>query len=160
MIVILLCRKISNNNKDMTEFEQSVERFLVLNSTFLPKEKTPLIKKKLLSSESAFNRVRFMTLKDPDTLLWISLCVGGYGIDRFLINKKMTGALKLFFYIIALVCGVVGLLALLAAPFENDGWFLISVFLAFEIVRIIDLCRIRNMTREYNYSLIMNVVSI
>lgn len=142
----------------MTEFEQSVERFLVLNSTFLPKEKIPLIKKKLLSSESAFNRVRFMTLKDPNTLLWISLVVGGYGIDRFLINKKMTGALKLFFCIIAYVCGVVGMILLLSL--ENDGWFLFSVFLAFEIVWIIDLCRIRNMTREYNYSLIMNVVSI
>lgn len=144
----------------MTEFEQSVERFLVLNSTFLPEEKIPLIKKKLLSSESAFNRVRFMTLKDPNTLLWISLIVGQLGIDRFLINKKTTGALKLFFGITAFVCGFVGGFALMAAPFENDGWFLFSVLLAFEIVWIIDLCRIRNMTREYNYSLIMNVVSI
>ena len=87
----------------MTEFEQSVERYLFLNSTFFPQEKVSQIKDKLLSNESVFNRARLMTLKDPNTLLLISVFVGQLGVDRFLINKKATGALKLIFWIIALV---------------------------------------------------------
>ena len=72
----------------MTEFEQSVERYLFLNSTFFPQEKVSQIKDKLLSNESVFNRARLMTLKDPNTLLLISVFVGQLGVDRFLINKK------------------------------------------------------------------------
>ena len=143
----------------MTEIEQSVERYLLLNSTFLPKDKVSLIKEKLLSNESIFNRVRLMTLKDPNTLLLISVCGGQLGVDRFLINKKATGALKLVFFLIAYVCLSVSFFVIIGDYTKFIGWFLLSVYYVFIIVWIIDLCKIRNMTREYNYSLIMNILS-
>lgn len=144
----------------MTEFEQSVERFLFLNSTFLPKQKIPLIKEKLLGSESAFNRVRLMTLKDPNTLLLISVFVGQLGVDRFIINKKATGALKLLLGLVAYVCMFASFFVILYDTTKFIGWFLLSVYFVFLIVWIVDLCKIRNMTREYNYSLIMNILSL
>ena len=144
----------------MTEFEQSVERFLFLNSTFLPKQKIPLIKEKLLGSESAFNRVRLMTLKEPNTLLLISVFVGQLGVDRFIINKKATGALKLLFWLVAYVCMFASFFVILYDTTKFIGWFLLSVYFVFLIVWIVDLCKIRNMTREYNYSLIMNILSL
>ena len=144
----------------MTEFEQSVERYLFLNSTFFPQEKVSQIKDKLLSNESVFNRARLMTLKDPNTLLLISLFVGQLGVDRFLINKKATGALKLIFWLIACVCMFVSFFVILNDATKFIGWFLLSLYLVFLIVWVIDLCKIRNMTKEYNYSLIMNILSI
>ena len=144
----------------MTEFEQSVERYLLLNSTFFPQEKVSQIKDKLLSNESAFNRARLMTLKDPNTLLLISVFVGQLGVDRFLINKKATGALKLIFWLIAYVCMFASFFVILSDATKFIGWFLLSLYLVFLIVWVIDLCKIRNMTKEYNYSLIMNILSI
>jgi len=144
----------------MTEFEQSVERYLLLNSTFFPQEKVSQIKDKLLSNESAFNRARLMTLKDPNTLLLISVFVGQLGVDRFLINKKATGALKLIFWLIAYVCMFASFFVILSDATKFIGWFLLSLYMVFLIVWIIDLCKIRNMTKEYNYSLIMNILSI
>lgn len=144
----------------MTEFEQSVERYLLLNSTYFPQEKVSQIKDKLLSNESAFNRARLMTLKDPNTLLLISVFVGQLGVDRFLINKKATGALKLIFWLIAYVCMFISFFVILNDATKFIGWFLLSLYLVFLIVWVIDLCKIRNMTKEYNYSLIMNILSI
>ena len=144
----------------MTEFEQSVERYLLLNSTFFPQEKVSQIKDKLLSNESVFNRARLMTLKDPNTLLLISVFVGQLGVDRFLINKKATGALKLIFWLIAYVCMFASFFVILNDATKFIGWFLLSLYLVFLIVWVIDLCKIRNMTKEYNYSLIMNILSI
>ena len=144
----------------MTDFEQSVERYLLLNSTFFPQEKVSQIKDKLLSNESVFNRARLMTLKDPNTLLLISVFVGQLGVDRFLINKKATGALKLIFWLIAYVCMFVSFFVILNDATKFIGWFLLSLYLVFLIVWVIDLCKIRNMTKEYNYSLIMNILSI
>ena len=144
----------------MTEFEQSVERYLFLNSTFFPQEKVSQIKDKLLSNESVFNRARLMTLKDPNTLLLISVFVGQLGVDRFLINKKATGALKLIFWLIAYVCMFISFFVILNDATKFIGWFLLSLYLVFLIVWVIDLCKIRNMTKEYNYSLIMNILSI
>ena len=144
----------------MTEFEQSVERYLLLNSTFFPQEKVSQIKDKLLSNESAFNRARLMTLKDPNTLLLISVFVGQLGVDRFLINKKATGVLKLIFWLIAYVCMFISFFVILNDATKFIGWFLLSLYLVFLIVWVIDLCKIRNMTKEYNYSLIMNILSI
>ena len=144
----------------MTEFEQSVERYLFLNSTFFPQEKVSQIKDKLLSNESVFNRARLMTLKDPNTLLLISVFVGQLGVDRFLINKKATGAFKLIFWLIAYVCMFVSFFVILNDATKFIGWFLLSLYLVFLIVWVIDLCKIRNMTKEYNYSLIMNILSI
>ncbi len=144
----------------MTDFEQSVERYLFLNSTFFPQEKVSQIKDKLLSNESVFNRARLMTLKDPNTLLLISVFVGQLGVDRFLINKKATGALKLIFWLIAYVCMFVSFFVILNDATKFIGWFLLSLYLVFLIVWVIDLCKIRNMTKEYNYSLIMNILSI
>lgn len=144
----------------MTEFEQSVEQYLFLNSTFFPQEKVSQIKDKLLSNESVFNRARLMTLKDPNTLLLISVFVGQLGVDRFLINKKATGAIKLIFWLIAYVCMFVSFFVILNDATKFIGWFLLSLYLVFLIVWVIDLCKIRNMTKEYNYSLIMNILSI
>ena len=113
----------------MTEFEQSVERYLLLNSTFFPQEKVSQIKDKLLSNESAFNRARLMTLKDPNTLLLISVFVGQLGVDRFLINKKATGALKLIFWLIAYVCMFISFFVIL----NDDTYRMFFAFIIFGI---------------------------
>ena len=55
-----------------------------------------LFKEKLYKMEdSKFSMVSMIELKDPTTLLLISLFLGGWGVDRFMLKETGMGVLKL-----------------------------------------------------------------
>lgn len=72
------------------------------------------IKEKLLAiDESKFSLVSSVEMKDPTTLLLVSIFLGGLGIDRFMIGETGMGILKL------LTAGCCGILTII-------DWFTIS----------------------------------
>ncbi len=84
------------------------------NQKYFPAEKIMLIKERLLAlDEQRFQMVSMIELKDPTTLLLISIFIGGLGIDRFMIGDTGMGILKL------LTGGCCGVLTII-------DWFTIS----------------------------------
>ena len=87
------------------------------------------IKEKLLAmDENKFSLISTVELKDPTTLLLISIFLGGLGIDRFMIGDVGMGILKL------LTGGCCGILTIV-------DWFTIS-----------------NKTKELNFNNIMTIL--
>jgi TM2 domain-containing membrane protein YozV len=114
------------------ELTQKVQNFIVLNKKYLPLAAMEEIRAKLLSlDKKQFNRVEWLEFKDPTTMIIISIVIGEFGIDRFLLGDISMGALKL---ILTLCCGI-GLI-----------WWLIDIF------------NIQEMTRDYNYQQLSDVL--
>ena len=108
---------------------EDVEMYIFSNIKFFPGEKIPLLKSRLLQmSQSRFDFIRYIELKDPTTMFLVSFFLGGLGIDRFMLGDTGMGILKL------LTGGVCGILAL------------------------VDLFTISNKTKEYNYHRVMAMV--
>lgn len=81
-----------------------VDLYILSNSKYFPADKLPLIREKLLvADESALTRLSVLDLKDPMTILLVSIFVGSLGIDRFLVGDIGLGILKL---LTAGVCGI------------------------------------------------------
>jgi len=103
--------------------------YIMTNQKFFPAEKIMFLKEKLLSAdESKLNLVNAADLKDPTTILLISIFVGSLGVDRFMIGDTGMGVLKL------LTAGVCGILTIV-------DWFTIS-----------------NKTRELNFQKVMTII--
>jgi len=108
---------------------QKVDMYIMTNQKFFPAEKIMFLKEKLLSAdESKLNLVNAADLKDPTTILLISIFVGFLGVDRFMIGDTGMGVLKL------LTAGVCGILTIV-------DWFTIS-----------------NKTRELNFQKVMTII--
>ena len=94
--------------------QQKVDMYIMTNQKYFPAEKIMLIKERLLAlDEQRFQMVSMIELKDPTTLLLISIFIGGLGIDRFMIGDTGMGILKL------LTGGCCGVLTII-------DWFTIS----------------------------------
>lgn len=94
--------------------QQKVDMYIMTNQKYFPAEKIMLIKERLLAlDELRFQMVSMIELKDPTTLLLISIFIGGLGIDRFMIGDTGMGILKL------LTGGCCGVLTII-------DWFTIS----------------------------------
>ena len=94
--------------------QQKVDMYIMTNQKYFPAEKIMLIKDRLLAlDEQRFQMVSMIELKDPTTLLLISIFIGGLGIDRFMIGDTGMGILKL------LTGGCCGVLTII-------DWFTIS----------------------------------
>ncbi len=94
--------------------QQKVDMYIMTNQKYFPAEKVMLIKERLLAlDEQRFQMVSMIELKDPTTLLLISIFIGGLGIDRFMIGDTGMGILKL------LTGGCCGVLTII-------DWFTIS----------------------------------
>ena len=63
--------------------------------------------------ESKFSMISTIEMKDPTTILLVSIFLGGLGIDRFMLGDTGMGILKL------LTCGVCGILTII-------DWFTVS----------------------------------
>ena len=99
------------------------------NQKYFPAEKIMYIKEKLLAmDESKFSLISTVDLKDPTTLLLVSIFIGGLGIDRFMLGDVGMGILKL------LTGGCCGILTIV-------DWFTIS-----------------NKTRERNFNSLMTIL--
>ena len=74
------------------------------NAKNFPSEKIPLIKEQLSRlDDSKFTMLQALNLKDPTTLLIVSLFAGSLGIDRFMLGETGLGVAKL------LTCGGLGI---------------------------------------------------
>ena len=94
--------------------QNKVDMWLMANNKYFPPEKILYIKEKLLAmDDSRFTMLTAIELKDPTTVLLISIFLGGLGIDRFMIGDIGMGVLKL------LTGGCCGILTII-------DWFLIS----------------------------------
>ena len=106
--------------------QQKVDMYLMTNQKYFPAEKIMYLKDKLKNvDDDKFSMISTIELKDPTTLLLISLFVGGLGIDRFMLGDTGMGVLKL------LTGGCCGILS------------------------IIDWFSIQNKARELNFNKVM-----
>lgn len=106
--------------------KQKVDMFIMTNKKYFPAEKIMFLTEKLYAiDEAKFTMLSALEFKDPTTLLLVSLFLGCYGVDRFLLKDIGMGVLKL------LTCGGCGVLA------------------------IVDWFSIQGKTREMNFNNIM-----
>jgi TM2 domain-containing membrane protein YozV len=93
---------------------QKVDMYLMANGKFFEGANIPMIRENLLKQDdSKFVFLQTLNLKDPTTILIVSLLGGNLGIDRFLIGDTGLGIGKL------LTCGGLGIWAIV-------DWFMIQ----------------------------------
>lgn len=93
---------------------QKVDMYITTNQKYFPAEKITQLRDTLKEmEEEKFSSVSAVELKDPTTLLLISIFLGGLGIDRFMIGDTGMGVLKL------LTAGCCGILTII-------DWFTIQ----------------------------------
>ncbi len=108
---------------------ERVDMFIMSNQKYLPPEKIGYVRDKLLSvDESRFPLITSVEMKDPTTMLLVSIFLGSLGVDRFMMGDTAMGVLKL------LTLGVCGILTII-------DWFSVS-----------------KKTKEMNYSALMAVI--
>lgn len=92
---------------------QKVDMFFMTNAKYFEGYQLNAIKEKLTAlDDSKWMAVQALNLKDPTTILIISILAGNLGIDRFMIGDTGLGIAKL------LTCGGLGIWAIV-------DWFLI-----------------------------------
>lgn len=108
---------------------EKVDTFIVGVQKYLPANKLAIIRQKLEDAPDSKHIIASsIEMKDPMTVLLISLFLGCFGIDRFMIGDSGMGILKL------LTCGLCGILT------------------------IIDWVIIMEKTKEYNYNRLVAVL--
>ena len=106
-----------------------VQNYLMANAKNLPEVSIEEIRAKLSSlSQEEFNRVQVVPLKDTLVIFLLSLFLGHYGVDRFMLGQVGLGILKL---LTGGGCGI---------------WWLIDLFL------------IMGETKKTNYEKIMSAM--
>ena len=94
--------------------QNKVDMYIMTNQKYFPAEKIMQIKEKLTAmDESKLIMLQTIDLKDPTTILLVSIFLGSLGIDRFMLGDTGMGILKL------LTCGVCGILTIV-------DWFTVS----------------------------------
>lgn len=94
--------------------QNKVDMYIMTNQKYFPAEKIMYIKEKLASmDENKFAMISTIEMKDPTTILLVSIFLGTLGVDRFMLGDIGMGILKL------LTCGVCGILTII-------DWFTIS----------------------------------
>lgn len=87
---------------------QKLDLFIMTNQKYFPSERIVQLKESLSNiSDEKFSMVMSVELKDPTTMLLISLFLGGLGVDRFMLGDTGMGVLKL---LTAGVCGVLSII--------------------------------------------------
>lgn len=108
---------------------QKVDMFLMTNSKFFEGYQLPQIRERLLQIDDAkFVYLSGLNLKDPSTMILISIFAGHLGIDRFMLGETGLGIAKL------LTCG------------------------GFGIWTIVDWFMIMGRTREINFSRLQQIL--
>lgn len=76
--------------------KQKIDLYLTTNAKYFEPSAIPIIRQKLeTADDSAFLSVQACELKDPTTLLLVSIFLGPLGIDRFMLGDSGMGVLKL-----------------------------------------------------------------
>ena len=67
--------------------QNKVDMYVMTNQKYFPAEKIMYLKEKLAAmDENKFTMVSTVELKDPTTILLVSIFLGGLGIDRFMLG--------------------------------------------------------------------------
>lgn len=75
---------------------QKVDMFIMTNQKYLPAEKIQLLRDRLLAAdENKMVMLSGVEMKDPTTILLVSIFLGSLGIDRFMLGETGMGILKL-----------------------------------------------------------------
>lgn len=94
--------------------KSKIDLYLTTNAKYFEPTAIPIIRQKMESaSEDALLTLQATELKDPTTVLLVSIFLGSLGIDRFMIGDTGMGILKL------LTCGLCGILTIV-------DWFTIG----------------------------------
>ena len=113
------------------ERKKRVQRFLVENRQKLPQNKFNEIREILSNlTDEQWETIEYVTFKDPTTMLVLSILVGEFGVDRFVLGDTTNGAVKL---LLTLCCGVI--------------WWVIDIF------------QVNRLTLDYNYKLLRETLS-
>ena len=108
---------------------QSVDMYLITNQKYFPAEKLPILRDRMLHADpSRFMWVTGTELKDPVTILLLSLFLGNLGVDRFMLGDTGLGVAKLL---------------------TMGGCY---------IWGIIDLFMVQNRAREVNFEKVMSML--
>lgn len=92
---------------------QKVDMFLMTNGKFFEPHHLLTIRERLLQmDDSKWVMIQSLQLKDPTTILIVSILAGAFGIDRFMIGDTGVGVGKL------VTCGGLGIWTIV-------DWFMI-----------------------------------
>ena len=75
---------------------QKVDMYIMTNQKYLPAEKIQLLRDRLLAADD--NKMVMLSgveMKDPTTILLVSIFLGSLSIDRFMLGETGMGILKL-----------------------------------------------------------------
>ena len=75
---------------------QKVDMYIMTNQKYLPAEKIQLLRDRLLAADD--NKMVMLSgveMKDPTTILLVSIFLGSLGIDRCMLGETGMGILKL-----------------------------------------------------------------
>lgn len=118
---------INEGDRKMTQ--EKIDMYVMTNQKYLPAEKIIFIKQKLQEiDEEKFSLVSTVEFKDPTTILLVSLFLGSFGVDRFMMGDTAMGILKL------VTMGLCGILT------------------------IVDWFSVQKKTRDMNYNNLMMVL--
>ena len=91
-----MTQNYENNSEPRLVDRQKVDMFIMSNQKYFPADKIMFLREKMYAmEESKFFMVSGVELKDPTTLLLISLFLGAWGVDRFMLKDTGMGVLKL-----------------------------------------------------------------
>lgn len=94
--------------------KDKIDLYLMTNAKYFEATAVPIIRQKLeKADESVLMSLQATELKDPTTLLLVSIFLGTLGVDRFMLGDVGMGILKL------LTAGCCGILTIV-------DWFTIS----------------------------------
>lgn len=109
--------------------QQKIDMYIMTNQKYFPDGKSVYLKDKLRTmDDEKFSLLSTVELKDPTTLLLVSIFLGVFGIDRFMIGDTGIGILKL------LTFGCCGILT------------------------VVDWFTIQNKTKEVNFNKVMALI--
>lgn len=112
--------------KEIVMEASKIDMYMSANQDKFPSDKIMLIRDQLEKlDDNKFGYIQSIDIKNPTTLLIVSIFLGGLGVDRFMLGQSGLGVAKL------LTCGGLGV------------WALVDLFL------------IMGKTKELNYQKIM-----
>ena len=88
--------------------QQKIDLFFMSNQKYFPSEKIKYLKEKLKTmDDDQFLSLSALEFKDPTTILIVSIFLGTFGVDRFMLGDTGMGILKF------LTCGACGVLTII-----------------------------------------------
>ena len=131
---------------------ESLKIWAMSKQDFFPQDMWEPLRGKLdkMPADNADAVARTINLKNPSTTLLMSIFLGAFGIDRFILGDVGIGLLKLIASSVSWVLGFV------FAPFPFGVGLILH--LAPLVGWVVDIFLCRKKTREVNYATIMKMI--